>query len=114
MATTKRELVKRVAETTGQQQNVAKEIIQRFLDEIVEELAQGRRLEFREFGIFDTIQKRERLARNPRTGKTVTVPAKTVVYFKVGRTMKARVKELQAKIKQELSVPKPNATATGS
>src|SRR5476651_761882 len=103
MATTKRELVKRVAENTGQKQNVAKEIIQRFLDEIVDELAHGHRLEFREFGIFDTIQKRERLARNPRTGQTVTVPAKTVVYFKVGRLMKVRVRELQAKIKQDLT-----------
>lgn len=107
MATTKRELVKRVAENTGHKQNVAKEIIQRFLDEIVDELSQGHRLEFREFGIFDTIQKRARIARNPRTGQTVTVPAKTVVSFKVGRLMKARVRALQEKVQQDLAAQKP-------
>jgi len=101
VATTKRELVRRVAQTTGHKQNVAKEIIQKFLDEIVDELAQGHRLEFREFGIFDTIHKRERVARNPRTGATVTVPPKTVVYFKVGRLMKARVRDLQAQAKAQ-------------
>jgi integration host factor subunit beta len=113
MATTKRELVRRVAETTGQKQNIAKEIIQHFLDEIVDELARGHRLEFREFGIFDTIQKRARTARNPRTGQTVSVPAKTVVYFKVGRLMKARVKELQAKIQQDLAA-NSSAPAAGN
>ena len=94
MATTKRELVKRVAKKTGHKQNVAKEIIQTFLDEVIEELARGNRLEFREFGVFDTIQKKERVARNPRTGETVRVPKKTVVHFKVGRLMKEKVRAI--------------------
>ena len=114
MATTKRELVRRVAQTTGHKQNVAKEIIQKFLDEIVDELAQGHRLEFREFGIFDTIHKRERVARNPRTGATVTVPPKTVVYFKVGRLMKARVRDLQAQAKAQAAGEKANGSGTAA
>ncbi len=96
VATTKRELIRRIAKSTGHKQNVAKEIIQSFLDAIVDELAHGHRLEFREFGIFDTVQKRPRVARNPRTGQSVTVPAKTVVHFKVGRLMKQKVKAITA------------------
>lgn len=95
MATTKRELVRRVAVKTRQKQNLAKKIIQTFLDEVVDELARGNRLEFREFGVFDVIHKRERLARNPRTGETVKVPSKTVVHFKVGRLMKDKVQRLE-------------------
>lgn len=110
MATTKRELVKRVAKKTGHKQNIAKEIIQTFLDEVIEELARGNRLEFREFGVFDTIQKRARVARNPRTGATVKVPSKTVVHFKVGRLMKEKVRVLakQAAAAAE-EAPKPAA-----
>jgi integration host factor subunit beta len=91
MATTKRELVKRIAKATGQKQDVTKEIIQTFLDQIIEELAAGNRLEFREFGVFDIVHKKPRVARNPRTGETVHVPAKRMVHFKVGRLMKKRV-----------------------
>ncbi|MBN1256070.1 MAG: integration host factor subunit beta [Planctomycetes bacterium] len=91
MATTKRELVKRIAKMTGQKQDVTKEIIQTFLGQIIEELALGNRLEFREFGVFDIVHKKPRIARNPRTGETVNVPAKRMVHFKVGRLMKKRV-----------------------
>ena len=88
---TKRELVQRVAEKTGVQQINAKEVIQNFLDEIINELAKGNRLEFRDFGVFELKRRRERTARNPKTGEAVHVPARTVVAFKPGRIMKERV-----------------------
>lgn len=91
MATTKRELVKRIAKMTNQKQDVTKEIIQTFLDQIIDELSAGNRLEFREFGVFDIVNKKPRVARNPRTGETVHVPAKRMVHFKVGRLMKEKV-----------------------
>jgi len=53
---TKRELVQRIAEKTGVQQINAKEVIQSFLDEIINELAKGNRLEFREFLAIQTLQ----------------------------------------------------------
>ena len=88
---TKRELVQRVAEKTGVQQINAKEVIQCFLDEIINELAQGNRLEFRDFGVFEPKTKASRIARNPRTGAKVQVPEKTTVKFKVGRLMKKKI-----------------------
>ena len=89
--TTKKELVGRIADQTGQTKVVVKEILQAFLDEIVVELAQGNRLEFREFGVFEVKERRARRAQNPRTLEKVEVPAKRVVKFKVGREMKAKV-----------------------
>ena len=88
---TKKELVSRIAERTKQTKVVAKEIIQMFLDEIIEELARGNRLEFREFGVFEIKERAARKAQNPRTLEKVYVPAKRVVKFKVGRMMKQRV-----------------------
>lgn len=88
---TKKELVNRIADSTGQPKVVVKDIVQRFLDEIVDELAVGHRLEFREFGVFEVRHRAARTAQNPRTLEKVQVPAKRVVKFKVGRTMRERV-----------------------
>ena len=88
---TKKELVSRIADRTGQTKVVTKDIIQFFLDEIIKELGRGNRLEFREFGVFEIKERAARKAQNPRTLEKVDVPAKRVVKFKVGRLMKERV-----------------------
>jgi len=96
MATiTKKELVNRIAERTGQTKVITKEIIQLFLDEIINELASGNRLEFREFGVFEVKPRKARRAQNPRTLEKVHVPPKKVVKFKVGRIMREKVSVLQ-------------------
>ena len=62
MATiTKKELVNRIADRTGQTKVITKDIIQMFLDEIIHELASGNRLEFRDFGVFEVKQRRARM-----------------------------------------------------
>jgi integration host factor subunit beta len=92
MATiTKKELVNRIAEKAGQTKVVTKDVIQMFLDEIIHELGKGNRLEFREFGVFEIKDRAARKAQNPRTLEKVSVPAKRVVKFKVGRLMKELV-----------------------
>lgn len=88
---TKKELVTRIAERTSQTKVVVKDVIQMFLDDIIDELARGNRLEFREFGVFEVKARSARRAQNPRTLVKVDVPAKRVVKFKVGRTMRNRV-----------------------
>lgn len=88
---TKKELVNRISEETHQTKVVVKDILQRFLDEIIDELSRGNRLEFREFGVFEVRERAARKAQNPRTLEKVHVPAKRVVKFKVGRTMRERV-----------------------
>ena len=93
---TKRDLVQLIAEKTNVQQQKAKEVIQSFLDEIIAELANGNRLEFRDFGVFEPRKKAPRLARNPRTGEKIQVPYKITVKFKAGRMMKERLQEAEA------------------
>ncbi len=93
-ATTKRDMVKRIAGETDVPRPLVRRIVQQFLDDVVDELAGGRRLEFRDFGVFEPVLRRPRVARNPRTGLTLQVPAKTVVHFKQGRLMKERVAAL--------------------
>ncbi len=88
---TKKELVNRIADRTGVTKVVAKEIIQSFLNSIIDELAEGNRLEFREFGVFESRDRAARRAQNPRTLEKVEVPAKRIVKFKVGRLMRKKV-----------------------
>ena len=95
MATiTKKELIDRIAEGTNQKRVQVKRVVQQFLDEIVNELGRGNRLEFRDFGVFETKLRKARKAQNPKTLEPVAVPEKRTVKFKVGRLMKAKLMEL--------------------
>ncbi len=95
MATiTKKELIDRISEVTGFRRVQVKRIVQQFLDEVVVELGKGNRLEFRDFGVFETKLRKARKAQNPKTLEPVEVPEKRTVKFKVGRLMKKRLGDL--------------------
>lgn len=68
-----------------------KRVVQMFLDQMIEELALGNRLEFRDFGVLETKARAPRVAQNPKTLQRVNVPAKRTVKFKVGRLLKDRL-----------------------
>ena len=88
---TKKELVDRVADLTGNKRVLVKNIIQTFLDQIIDELGKGNRLEFRDFGVFETKRRAARIAQNPKTLERVHVPPKRSVKFKTGRLMKIKL-----------------------
>ncbi len=90
---TKKELVDRIADKTDVTRVVVKRIVQSFLDEIIEELGRGNRLEFRDFGVFETKHRAARMAQNPKTLERVQVPPKRTVKFKVGRLMKQKLQQ---------------------
>ena len=89
MATiTKKELIDRIAERTQAKRVTVKCIIQAFLNEITNELCEDNRLEFRDFGVFETRTRAARVAQNPKTLERVEVPAKRTVKFKMGRLIR--------------------------
>jgi len=88
---TKKELIDRIADDTGTKRVLVKRIVQNFLDEIVKELGNGNRLEFRDFGVFECKVRAARTAQNPKTLEQVHVPAKRTVKFKIGRLMKQQL-----------------------
>ena len=92
MATiTKKELIDRIADQTDQRRVQVKRIVQQFLDEVITELGNGNRLEFRDFGVFETKVRKARRAQNPKTLEPVSVPEKRTVKFKIGRLMKQKL-----------------------
>lgn len=92
MATiTKKELIERISDAQNEKRVVVRRVIQAFLDSIIEELGNGNRLEFRDFGVFEGKIRAPRRAQNPKTMDKIEVPPKRTVKFKVGRVMKRRL-----------------------
>ncbi len=92
---TKKEIVKTISDEIGLTQLKTKEIVQKTFDAIVETLVEEKRIELRNFGVFEVKKRAARKARNPRTGDKVYVPEKYVVTFKPGKEMEERVRELE-------------------
>jgi integration host factor subunit beta len=92
MATiTKKDLVERIAGGVSHKRGEIKQVLQLFLDMVVDELGKGNRLEFRDFGVFEVKERAARTAQNPKTLQRVQVPAKRTVKFKAGRIMRERL-----------------------
>ncbi len=90
---TKADLVEQVYEAIGP--GVTKKdcgaVVDAFLNAIKQALADGNHIEIRGFGTFKVRSRRPRLARNPRTGASVRVPARQVPVFKPSRLFKAEI-----------------------
>jgi nucleoid DNA-binding protein len=108
---TKKEIVKTISEEIGMTQLKTKEIVQKTFDAIVETLVEERRIELRNFGVFEVKKRAARKARNPRTGDKVFVPEKYVVTFKPGKEMEERVRELERQAAQR-ALSEANAART--
>src|SRR5712692_501433 len=91
---TKKEIVKQISEDIGLTQLKTKEIVQQTFDAIVDTLLSEKRIELRNFGVFEVKLRKARKARNPRTGEKVDVPPKFVVTFKPGKEMEEKVRRM--------------------
>ena len=86
---TKTELVSAITKTAGIRKKDAEAFLNAFTEVIKETLAKGEKIEIRNFGTFYMKEKAKRVARNPRTGKKVKIPAKLSPAFKPGKELKA-------------------------
>ena len=98
---TKKEIVKTISEELGLTQLKTKEIVQKTFNAIIDTLVEDRRIELRNFGVFEVKKRKARQARNPRTSEKVFVPEKFVVTFKPGKEMEERVRQLEIQAAQK-------------
>ncbi len=88
----KSDLIQRIAaQNPHLYQRDIEKIVSAILDEIVEALRRGDRVELRGFGAFSAKLREARQGRNPRTGALVSVAKKAVPYFKTGKEMRERL-----------------------
>ena len=99
---TKRDIVVRIARETGLIQSEVAEVVQKTLDYIADELAAGKTIELRNFGVFECKVRKSRKGRNPNKPKDeVVIPERVVVKFRAGKELKDRVEQLKpSKIKK--------------
>lgn len=109
---TKKNIVKAISSEIGLTQKVTKEIVEKVFSSIVDTLITSKRLELRNFGVFEVKKRAARMGRNPKTSKEVPIPEKYVVTFKPGKEMEERIQRLMKE--QEMADHDPNAAASPS
>ena len=89
---TKSELIEAIAE--GHNQLSQKDIdlsVKSILEQMVQSMEKGERIEIRGFGSFALHYRPPRNGRNPKTGEAVELPEKYVPHFKPGKELRDRV-----------------------
>lgn len=101
MNITKVELCNRIAQRfDGMPAATLKPLLEAFLDEILDALSEGRKIEFRGFGTFMTKQRKSRTGRNPRTGEVVDIPECTAPVFKFSKDAQKTFNIKQTKVRE--------------
>ena len=90
---TRRNLVLTITEESGLQQLQVKRIVQKILEAIVDALIEDRRVELRNFGVFEVRYRKARNGRNLHTGKKIRVPGHYTVILKPGKAVEKRISE---------------------
>ena len=99
---TKRDLVVQISNETGLTQQQVFDVVQKTLDAVTVELAQGNTVVMRNFGTFEVRQTKAKVGRNPKDpGRDVPIPPRAVVKFKPGKEMKEKVARILPVIQQQ-------------
>ena len=95
---TKRDLVVKIAAETNLTQSDVAVVVQKTLDYMGDELAQGNNIELRNFGVFEVKIRKSRKGRNPNAPTNeVVIPERVVVKFRAGKELKERVEKIAPK-----------------
>ncbi len=93
---TKRDLVVKIASETGLTQSDVASVVQKTLDYMADELAEGNNIELRNFGVFEVKVRKSRKGRNPNAPENeVVIPERVVVKFRAGKELKERVENIK-------------------
>jgi integration host factor subunit beta len=97
---TKKELVHKISHKLNVHPNGVRNVIQAFLDEVMECLSKGDRLEFRDFGILEIVKRKAKIGRNPKKSEVpIVIPERSAVKFTPSKKMKKKVQQLPVSIK---------------
>ena len=73
----------------GLHPNDVRNVIQSFLDKTTDYLSEGNRLELRDFGVFEVVERKQKIGRNPKNAEVpIIIPARLAVKFTPGKKMR--------------------------
>lgn len=87
----KRELVASIATEVGLPNDQVRAVLDSAFRHIADELLVGGRFEMRGFGVFNVLTQKERKLYVPKTGQTITIPARRVIRFKEVEGLRRRL-----------------------
>lgn len=91
---TKKEMIKKISNKNRMDPKSVKTIVEGFLELVSSNLEEGNRFEFRNFGVFEVVQRKAKIGRNPKSPKkAILIPSKKAVKFTPGRKMKASLSD---------------------
>ena len=95
MATiTKKKLIQVISQELGLHPNDVRNVVQSFLDRMTDYLANGDRLEFRDFGVFEIVTRKQKVGRNPKNASVpIIIPERLAVKFTAGKKMKKLIEK---------------------
>ncbi|NGX37256.1 MAG: Integration host factor subunit alpha [Chlamydiae bacterium] len=95
MATiTKKKLIQVISQELGLHPNDVRNVIQSFLDRMTDYLSHGDRLEFRDFGVFEIVVRKQKIGRNPKKASVpIIIPERSAVKFTAGKKMKKMIEK---------------------
>lgn len=86
---TKKKLIRLISEEKEIHPNDVHHVIQAFLDKMTTCLSEGCRLEFRDFGVFEVVERKQKIGRNPkRADQPIIIPARKAVKYTPGKKMR--------------------------
>jgi nucleoid DNA-binding protein len=88
---TKNDIVRTLAEKYELEIASTRRVVQGTLDMVLEALLKGDKVELRNFGVFEVIERKGRIARNPKSKQEVFIPERKVVKFKPGKVMEDKI-----------------------
>lgn len=93
---TKKKLISSISQEKGLHPNDVRNVIQAFLDRLTESLAEGERLEFRDFGVFEVVVRKQKIGRNPKNASVpIVIPARYAVKFTPGKKMRKLIEKVE-------------------
>jgi len=89
---TKKKLIQQISQNRNLHPNDVRNVIQAFLDAMTDSLSIGDRLEFRDFGVFEVVERKQKIGRNPKNAAVpIVIPARRAVKFTPGKKMKKMI-----------------------
>lgn len=93
---TKKKLINSISQDRGIHPNDVRQVIQAFLDKMTDCLSQGERLEFRDFGVFEVVKRKQKIGRNPKNAAIpIVIPARPAVKFTPGKKMRKLIEDVE-------------------
>ena len=90
---TRKDISNKIYKNLGLSKNLSSKIVDDFFESIILEIIKSSKMKLSSFGTFSTLQKRERLGRNPKTKVEAKIISRKIIRFKPSLLVKEKINQ---------------------